>query len=125
LSPARRPRNRRRNAASSVIEVKWMPCLPLRRVKKGCDVMSNPTRIKLNCISCGHVQELSEAYENYQGQIRCWGCSTTLDVSIIEGKLQSMQLHDDAAVCLTPLPPPAPAIEVLVVSEERKPRKTR
>ena len=84
-------------------------------------------RIKLNCISCGHVQELSEAYENYQGQIRCWGCSATLDVSLVDGKLQSMQLHDEILARLELLPPPPqPAIEVLVVEErERKPRKAR
>lgn len=83
-------------------------------------------KIKLNCISCGHVQELSEAYENYQGQIRCWGCNTTLDVSLLDGKLQAMQLHDPTLVrVMVPLPPPEPMVEVLVVSEERKPRKAR
>jgi hypothetical protein len=83
--------------------------------------------IKLNCISCGHAQDLSDAYENYQGQIRCWGCSTALDVSIIEGKLQSMQLHGQAPL----LSPPAamlttvPEIEVVVITQEKKVRKAK
>lgn len=88
--------------------------------------------IKLNCISCGHAQDLSDAYENYQGQIRCWGCSTALDVSIIEGKLQSMQLHGQAPEGPAPLlsPPPAmlaaePEIQVVRITEEKKVRKAR
>jgi hypothetical protein len=88
--------------------------------------------IKLNCISCGHAQDLSDAYENYQGQIRCWGCSTTLDVSIIEGKLQSMQRHGETpegpAPLLSPQPvmlSPEPEMEVVVVTEEKKVRKAR
>jgi len=82
-------------------------------------------RIKLNCLSCGHVQELSEAYESYQGQIRCWGCNTSLDVSILDGKLQSMQLHQETLRIVVPLPPPEPVVEVLVLADERKPRKAR
>jgi ribosomal protein S27E len=93
--------------------------------KKGREVMRETGKIKLNCISCGHVQELSDAYENYQGQIRCWGCSATLDVSIIEGKLQSMQLHGETPELSPPLPSLEPAIEVLVATEEERERKPR
>ncbi len=95
--------------------------------------------IKLSCISCGHTQDLSDAYENYQGQIRCWGCSTALDVSIIEGRLQSMQLHGEIPEGPAPLLSPQPVmlsaqpvvvsaqpgIEVVVVTEEKKVRKAR
>lgn len=49
-------------------------------------------RIKLNCLSCGHPIELDEAYEDYQGEIRCWGCRAVVEVSLQEGKLQSMKL---------------------------------
>lgn len=83
-------------------------------------------RIKLNCVACGHVQELSGAYESYTGQIRCWGCNTRLDVSLLDGKLLSMQLHDEKLDrVLVPLPPPEPAVEVLLISEKGKPGKAR
>lgn len=49
-------------------------------------------RIKLNCISCGHLMELGEAYEDYQGEIRCWGCQALIDVTLHDGKLQTMKL---------------------------------
>jgi hypothetical protein len=35
--------------------------------------------------------ELSDAYEDYQGEVRCWGCRTTLQVTIEKGKLKAMQ----------------------------------
>jgi hypothetical protein len=36
--------------------------------------------------------DLGDAYEDYQGEVRCWGCRTTLQVVLREGKLQSMHL---------------------------------
>lgn len=54
-------------------------------------------RIKLNCLSCGHPIELDEAYEDYRGEIRCWGCRAVLEISLNEGKLQSMKLSAGGA----------------------------
>ena len=48
-------------------------------------------RIKLNCLACGHAMELGEAYEDYDGEVRCWGCQTVLQVALTEGKLRSMR----------------------------------
>ena len=48
-------------------------------------------RIKLNCLSCGHPMELGDAYEDYEGEIRCWGCQAVLEVALQEGKLRSMR----------------------------------
>lgn len=50
-------------------------------------------KIKVNCLSCGHPIELDEAaYEDYKGEIRCWGCRAIVKVELHEGKLQSMKL---------------------------------
>jgi len=49
-------------------------------------------RIKLNCISCGHLMELGDAYEDYQGEVRCWGCQALVNVTLHDGKLQNMSL---------------------------------
>ncbi len=49
-------------------------------------------RIKLNCISCGHLMELGDAYEDYQGEVRCWGCQALVSVTLHDGKLQNMSL---------------------------------
>lgn len=47
--------------------------------------------IKLCCLGCGHPTELGDAYEDYEGDIRCWGCGTVLEVTLHEGKLRSMR----------------------------------
>jgi hypothetical protein len=55
-------------------------------------------RIKLNCISCGHLMELGAAYEDYQGELRCWGCHALVEVTLHEGKLQTMKLSSKSEV---------------------------
>jgi hypothetical protein len=49
-------------------------------------------RIKLNCLACGHSMDLGDAYEDYEGEVRCWGCQAVLDVTLSEGKLRRMRL---------------------------------
>jgi hypothetical protein len=82
------------------------------RSQKGREIM----KIKLNCLSCGHAIELGDAYEDYHGEVRCWGCRATLEVSMIEGKLQAMRLLPEGQKT------PSPDIEVLVLSGERESR---
>ena len=48
--------------------------------------------IKVNCLACGHPMELSDAYENYEGEVRCWGCRAMIEVTLHEGSLQKMRL---------------------------------
>ena len=47
--------------------------------------------IKLSCLSCGHAFTLSDAYEDYSGEVRCWGCQAVMEVSLTEGKLRTMK----------------------------------
>jgi hypothetical protein len=54
-------------------------------------------RIKLNCLACGHLLELGEAYEDYEGEVRCWGCRTVLEIALREGKLRSMRRSSSGA----------------------------
>lgn len=50
-------------------------------------------KIRLSCLACGHPMELGEAYEDYQGEIRCWGCRAVIEITLREGKLKSMKLN--------------------------------
>lgn len=47
--------------------------------------------LKVNCICCGHSLELSDSYEDYEGEVRCWTCRGMLEVRFEEGKLRSMK----------------------------------
>jgi hypothetical protein len=79
--------------------------------------------IKLNCLSCGYPMDLGEAYENYQGEFKCWGCRSVLEISLLEGRLQAMNLtvgrppsqHVDTET-------PAVPVEFLILAEEREAR---
>ena len=48
-------------------------------------------RIKLNCIACGHAFDLGDAYEDYEGEVKCWGCTAVLEVKLHQGKLKTMK----------------------------------
>lgn len=48
--------------------------------------------MKINCISCGFTIHLDDAYEDYEGQIKCFTCQALLDVKIEEDKLKSVKL---------------------------------
>ena len=43
--------------------------------------------MKVNCLSCGHTLDLRDAYDNYQGQIRCFICGALLDLRAEEGQV--------------------------------------
>jgi DNA-directed RNA polymerase subunit N (RpoN/RPB10) len=47
--------------------------------------------IGLRCLGCGHRLELAEAYESYEGDVRCWKCGAVLEVVLQEGRLRSMR----------------------------------
>ena len=55
-------------------------------------------RIRLNCLACGHVMEFGDAYEDYEGEIRCWVCGAVLEVALREGKLRSMRSQSGVAL---------------------------
>lgn len=53
--------------------------------------------IKLSCLACGHLMTLGDAYADYQGEVRCWGCRSVLEVSLEDGRLKSMKSQTEAA----------------------------
>ncbi|MDP8229338.1 MAG: hypothetical protein P9M15_07795 [Candidatus Electryoneaceae bacterium] len=54
--------------------------------------------MKINCLKCGHKVELDDAYDDYEGQVKCWICGTLLEIRTKEGRLESVDVWDaDAA----------------------------
>ena len=51
--------------------------------------------MKINCLSCGHTVDLSDAYDDYKGAIKCYVCSAMLEIQADEGALRSMHLTKD------------------------------
>jgi DNA-directed RNA polymerase subunit N (RpoN/RPB10) len=44
--------------------------------------------MKINCLSCGHTVVLDDAYDNYDGQVKCFTCGATLEIKTEEGNLK-------------------------------------
>ncbi|MDS4059777.1 MAG: hypothetical protein RKP73_14590 [Candidatus Contendobacter sp.] len=51
--------------------------------------------MKINCISCGHDIHLDDNYDNYEGAIRCWVCSSMLDIRVEDGSIRSVKRMQD------------------------------
>jgi hypothetical protein len=47
--------------------------------------------IKLNCLACGHTLTLGDAYEDFTGEVHCWGCHTLLEIALVDGRLRSIR----------------------------------
>jgi DNA-directed RNA polymerase subunit N (RpoN/RPB10) len=57
--------------------------------------------IHLRCLGCGHILDLADSYEDYDGHVRCWTCRALLTVSLREGRLRGMARAEET--CAEPL----------------------
>jgi len=48
--------------------------------------------VKINCLSCGHTVELDEAYDDYEGPVKCFACGAILDIRTDQGKVKSVSV---------------------------------
>jgi ribosomal protein S27E len=75
-------------------------CIELLGERKGSEM-------KINCLSCGFKVDLSDAYDNYEGQVKCYACGATLEIKTQEGSVRAVQAVKDS--------PTAEVIEVVEV----------
>ncbi|MEK7804946.1 MAG: hypothetical protein AAB264_04465 [Planctomycetota bacterium] len=45
--------------------------------------------MQIRCNHCGHNFEMDEAYDNYEGEVKCWVCGAILEVKMHDGYLIS------------------------------------
>lgn len=48
--------------------------------------------MNVNCLSCGHLLDLRDGYDDYRGQVRCFICGSLLAVHSEDGRLRSVEL---------------------------------
>jgi ribosomal protein S27E len=48
--------------------------------------------MKVNCLSCGHWLDLRDAYDDYEGQVRCFICGSLLMIHTEDGQVKSVRL---------------------------------
>ena len=46
--------------------------------------------MKINCVSCGHKVDLDDAYDDYEGQVKCFVCGTLLEIRTDQGNIKSV-----------------------------------
>ena len=47
--------------------------------------------MKINCLSCGFTVVLNDAYDNYEGLVKCYACSAMLAIKTEEGNVKAVQ----------------------------------
>jgi transcription elongation factor Elf1 len=64
--------------------------------------------MRLNCISCGHSMTLDDAYQDFEGLVKCNICSALLQVKISEAKIKAVNLSGSQY----PAPPPSTDVDI-------------
>lgn len=44
--------------------------------------------MKINCLSCGHKIDLDEAYDHFEGLVKCFVCGALLEIRTEVGSLK-------------------------------------
>ena len=60
--------------------------------------------MKVNCISCGHTLDLRDAYDDYEGKVRCFICGAMLTIRTCDGQVKAVDLPSSPRL---PVPRPA------------------
>jgi predicted RNA-binding Zn-ribbon protein involved in translation (DUF1610 family) len=62
--------------------------------------------MRVNCLSCGHKVELDDAYDDFEGPVKCL-CGALLEIRTEEGRLKAIRI----AKALAPSAPKAKRLE--------------
>jgi hypothetical protein len=47
--------------------------------------------MKVNCLACGHKVELDDAYDDFEGPVKCL-CGALLEIRTEEGRLKAIRM---------------------------------
>lgn len=56
--------------------------------------------MKVNCLSCGHKVELDDAYDDFEGPVKCL-CGALLEIRTEEGRLKAIKMVKPLAASAT------------------------
>lgn len=49
--------------------------------------------MRINCLACGHKVDLDEAYDDFEGPVKCL-CGTMLEIRTEDGRLKGIRLAE-------------------------------
>ncbi len=47
--------------------------------------------MKVNCLGCGFKVDLADAYDDYEGPIKCYACGSIMEISTQEGSIRAVR----------------------------------
>jgi DNA-directed RNA polymerase subunit N (RpoN/RPB10) len=56
--------------------------------------------VKINCLGCGYKVDLANAYDDYEGQIKCFACGAILEIAAQEGSIRAVRSVTDVPLPL-------------------------
>ena len=52
--------------------------------------------IKINCLSCGFKIDLDDAYDDYEGEVKCHTCHALSEVKLDQGNIKKVRIVSSA-----------------------------
>jgi len=47
--------------------------------------------MKINCLCCGHKVDLDDAYDDYEGPVKCFACRAILEIRTEQGSVKAVK----------------------------------
>lgn len=47
--------------------------------------------MRINCLGCGFTLDLDEAYDDYDGPVKCFACEAILEIRTEQGYIKAVQ----------------------------------
>ena len=51
--------------------------------------------MKVNCLGCGYKVDLADAYDDYEGPIKCFACGAIMEIATHEGSMRAVSFVTD------------------------------
>jgi hypothetical protein len=47
--------------------------------------------MRINCLACGHKVDLDDAYDDYEGPVKCFACRAVLEIRTEQGRIKAVK----------------------------------
>jgi hypothetical protein len=47
--------------------------------------------MRVNCLGCGYRLDLDDAYDDYEGPVKCFACRATLEIRTEQGSIRAVK----------------------------------
>jgi transcription elongation factor Elf1 len=64
------------------------------------------SKMEINCLGCGFKVDLTDAYDDFVGQIKCFACGASMEIATQAGEIRAVSPVTEVSL---------PAAEVFVV----------